>query len=295
MSHQTKHLSLVESTVTDAYCKLESTYGAAKGKALNYTPDFVAKVVAQVESICQPMVSFGQKGASNVLLYADSTVDSGLHLASSTCMMSRNTAVKLVGEERVKPVEGILQQAREAVVSGYDTVQSKGVYSAMQLAYEQSTVYAKAFVGSLYSSVNNSAASVVDKYVKPSSQYAQAQYNSFHATVVKQPLYASLYSFTTSLGTFLYMLPPVKLPLTFAKNRVYPHFEPTLKPYLDSAVQYLTAFENHIQPRVDPPANARPDVVAKKSKNSVNKASKQAKTITHQDGDTVPARPPPSE
>jgi hypothetical protein len=77
MSHPTKHLYLVESTVTDAYCKLESTYDAAKGKALNYTPDFVAKAINQLESILQPILTFGQKGASNVLLYADSTVCCG--------------------------------------------------------------------------------------------------------------------------------------------------------------------------------------------------------------------------
>jgi hypothetical protein len=97
-------------------------------------------------------------------------VDSGLNLASSTCQMSRNTAVKLVGEERVKPVEGILQQAREAVATGCDTVQSKGVFGAMQAAYEKSTVYAKTFGGSLYNAVSDSATSVVDSYVKPSGE-----------------------------------------------------------------------------------------------------------------------------
>jgi hypothetical protein len=112
--------------------------------------------------------------------------------------------------------------------------------------------------------------------------YAHAQYVSIHATVVKHPLYASLYSFTTFLGGFVYALPPVKLPLTFAKNRVYPHFEPTLKPYLDDVVKYLAAFENHIQPRVDPPANAAPGVVSKKAKSSASKVSKQAKANMQQ-------------
>jgi hypothetical protein len=85
MLHQTKHLSLVESTVADAYCKLESTYGAAKGTALTYTPDFVAKAVAQIEKICQPVLSFGQKGASNMLVYADSTVCSSYVCGAVDC------------------------------------------------------------------------------------------------------------------------------------------------------------------------------------------------------------------
>lgn len=105
------------------------------------------------------------KFSSNV--GASLQVDSGLNLASSTAQMSRNTAVKLVGEERVKPVEGIFQQAWGALVSGYDTVQS--IFSSVHQAFENSAVYAKAFAGSMCKSANESAATVVDKYVKPSS------------------------------------------------------------------------------------------------------------------------------
>jgi hypothetical protein len=82
--------------------------------------------------------------------------------------MSRNTAVKLVGEERVKPVEGIFQQAWGALVSGYDTVKSKGLFNAAHLAFENSAVCAKTFAGSMCEKANETAATVVDKYIKPS-------------------------------------------------------------------------------------------------------------------------------
>jgi hypothetical protein len=115
-------------------------------------------------------------------------------------------------------------------------------------------------------------------------QYAQTQYISVHDAVVKEPLYASFYNFTTSLGTFLCGLPPVKILLTFAKNRVYPSFEPSLKPYVAHATKYLSAIETHIQPRVDPPANATPEAVAKKAKNAAIRVSKQGKANAQQAG-----------
>ena len=74
VQYQTKHLSVVESTANDAYSTIESTYGLAKDKALHYTPGFVGQMVSTIEKYCSPVVSFSQKTASKILLYADSTV-----------------------------------------------------------------------------------------------------------------------------------------------------------------------------------------------------------------------------
>jgi hypothetical protein len=74
MQYQTKHLSLVESTASEAYTSIGQTYDAAKGKALDITPGFVSNIVSNIEYYCKPVLNFGQKTAVNALLFADSTV-----------------------------------------------------------------------------------------------------------------------------------------------------------------------------------------------------------------------------
>ena len=74
MEYQTKHLSVVECIAFDANSTLGSVYGSAKDKALSYSPGFVSTIVGNVENICKPFVTFGQKTSMNLLLCADTGV-----------------------------------------------------------------------------------------------------------------------------------------------------------------------------------------------------------------------------
>lgn len=86
MSAGTKHLTVIENTASQAYSALGSTYGAAKDKALDLSPGFMAKVVANIEGIFQPVMNLTQRGASTALLYADSTVrDRSCAAVSGAC------------------------------------------------------------------------------------------------------------------------------------------------------------------------------------------------------------------
>ena len=94
MSVGTKHLTAIENTASQAYEVLGSTYVSAKDKALDVSPDFVATVVATVEGLCQPVMKVTQRGASTMLLYADSTV----------CARSRRVACGVCAQRAVSAI-----------------------------------------------------------------------------------------------------------------------------------------------------------------------------------------------
>lgn len=112
-------------------------------------------------------------------------------------------------------------------------------------------------------------------------KFVKSQYDGVHDTVVKQPLYAAFFNLSTSVGTLVYSLPPVRVPLEFARNRVYPHIEPQVGPYVSSAEKYINKFEGHIQPRTEPPKDPAKRV-ERHAKSGAKKAEKQAKSAAQQ-------------
>lgn len=109
------------------------------------------------------------------------------------------------------------------------------------------------------------------------------QYDTVHGTVVKQPLYATFFNLSTSLGSLVYSLPPVRVPIQFARTRVYPHIEPQVGPYVASAEKYINKLESHIQPRAEAPrdparrAERHARSAAKKAEREAKGAAQQAR------------------
>lgn len=289
-SYQTKHLAVVESTASDAYSTLGSFYGSAKGRALSYAPDFVSTVVGNMENICKPWLDFGSKTSMNLLLCADSGVDSGVNIVSSTASYSRKQAGRLVGDERMKPVDNFVSQAQGAMQTGVDTVKTKGVFGAMKegAAYAMDTVksagtYAKSTVldvnhtvgegaSSVKEKLDNVSATLYNKWLTPAVNNTAGVYMSVHDAVVKQRAYATAHSYTTKAASYVWSYHVVRMPFEFTQAHIYPLFEPVAGPFVKRFSPYTKDIKKHLEPQAEPVPVV--DVVAKKADNGKVRARK---------------------
>lgn len=97
-------------------------------------------------------------------------VDNGMTIVNSTASYSRKTAARVVGEERLKPVDNLVSSAQKTVSDGVETVKNKGVFGAAQEGFysawdgvQNAGSYAKKTVLEVNQSVTNGASAVKEK------------------------------------------------------------------------------------------------------------------------------------
>jgi hypothetical protein len=97
-------------------------------------------------------------------------VDTGVHLVASTAQFSRKTAGRIVGDERLKPVDNLVTQAHGAVSAGFKTYQERGIVGAVKAGVaqartgaEQATTYARSTLLEANQTVGNGAAAVKER------------------------------------------------------------------------------------------------------------------------------------
>ena len=97
-------------------------------------------------------------------------MDNGITIVNSSASYSRKTAARVVGEERLKPVDDLVSQAQKTYTNGVDTVKSKGVVGAAQdgvhgliHGVQNAGSYAKKTVLEVNQTVHNGASAVKEK------------------------------------------------------------------------------------------------------------------------------------
>lgn len=292
MQYQTKHLSLVESLASDANSTLGSVYGSAKDKALNYSPGFVSTVVSNLENICNPLMDFGKKTSMNLLLCADTGVDNGMTIVNSTASYSRKTAARVVGEERLKPVDNFVSNAQKTVNDGVETVKSKGVFGAAQDGLhtavdgvQHAGSYAKKTVLEVNQTVGNGASAVKEKldpalqsaynkWLVPAVNNTASVYTSLHDSVVRTKAYATVHSLTTSTASYLWGYNLVRMPFELSREYLYPAVQPVADPFVKRFGPYVKDIKKHLKPQADPVPVV--DVTRKKAKSAKREAKQTA-------------------
>ena len=109
---------------------------------------------------------------------------------------------------------------------------------------------------------------------------AAAYLGSARKSIVKQPLYATLYNYTTKGYSYVSGLTIVKMPLHYSHEYLYPIVKPVAGPFVEKSQPYIKNIKKDLKPEADPVPVV--DVVMKKAENGKSAAKSRAKSAKKQ-------------
>lgn len=81
---------------------------------------------------------------------------------------------------------------------------------------------------------------------------AGALISKARATLVKQPLYANAYNFTSVIYSHVTSWPIVRAPLGAAHTYIYPAFKPVVGPFVDRLSPHFKNVQKSLKPQAEP-------------------------------------------